>query len=68
MRGKVKHRIEWINGRSYWLHAGDSVRKARKEYICFRCGKKIEKGETYIYSLMGNLPPVQYCLGCAKEW
>lgn len=68
MRGKLKQRTEWINGIPYRLCAGDSVRRARKEYWCMGCGKKIEKGEIYIYCIMGHLPPVQYCLECAKEW
>jgi len=67
-RGKLNGRVEWINGYPYYLCASEFVRKARKEYICIECGKKIKKGETYIYCIMGDLPPIQYCLKCAKKW
>jgi len=64
----MKHRVVWVNGIPYYLCASDFVRTARKNYYCEKCGNKIRKGEKYIYSIMGNLPPIKTCLNCAKEW
>jgi len=67
MRGKLKQRIEIIDGIKVSLCASDFIRKARKERICEKCGRKIKKGEKYLYCVMGNLPPISYCLDCVKE-
>ena len=49
---------------------GDAfLRKASKEYLCDKCGRKINKSEYYIYkpNFYNLVPTERECLNCFKQ-
>lgn len=43
------------------------VQKSRRDYVCGRCGKKIEKGQPYFRGDLNFAPPVVRCCRCGLE-
>ena len=49
----------------------EKERKARKEYRCYECGEKIEKGDTYIHISAlhyGEWSHFRVCEFCKHDW